>query len=202
MACGLRPNLDAGGPEAGVPDGQVIAPVPLDLCLVSSHAGYVDGGTQDTCVDALDFGGARLAPERFSVSANGCVTSDAAAAAEGPEGGMLADGDYDLVRFRSNIFDDQQSRRTLRIFDGGTYIEWVVENEDPSAPDGGFDQFRYDTAIDVSGNTLNVHHTCGPVIPTATYGFTAAGDQLTLFNYRDGSGPLDSIYTYQRTCSR
>src|SRR5581483_10562643 len=72
-ACGLRPSRDAGGAEAGAIDAHLPAPVPLGLCPVSGHSGYPDGGTDAACVDALDFGGARLTPERFSVSANGCV---------------------------------------------------------------------------------------------------------------------------------
>lgn len=173
----------------------------LPACAVTTHAAYPDGGTSDPCADSFPFGGALLGAERFSVSDEGCVGDDGAAGTEGPVGGMPLDGDYDLARFRSNIFGDERTRRTLRVFNGGTYIEWLADNEDPGA-DGGFDEFRYDTSVELSGNTLAVRRTCGPVTPTATYGFSAQGDSLTLFNYRNGSGPLDTIYGYQRVCWR
>jgi hypothetical protein len=198
--CGLRPLLDAAAADAGDGSVQPLS-TPLPACAVNGHAGYADGGTTDACGDALDFGGAELPPETFSLSAEGCVVSDAGAP-EGPAGGTLLDGDYDLVRFRSNVFaSSEHSRRTLRVFDGGTYAEWLVENGDPTT-DGGADNFRYDTGLQVSGNTLEVRHACGAVTPTSTYGFTANGDELTLFYYRNATGPLDSIYTFQRTCAR
>ena len=138
------------------------------------------------------------------VAADGGVALDGGAMEE-PSGGLMLDGDYDLVRYRHNALSGGRTRRSLRFFDSGTFIEWLVGVETPNA-DGGVtaDQVGIDTRQQPSAPTpFTVTITCGnPELlgPDISFSYTATGDDLVLFTY--SLGRLASVYTYRRACAR
>jgi len=133
------------------------------------------------------------------------VTSDRAVAGDGgiyvpggefvtPMGGALANGDYDLVKsvWGSTM---QRTRRSMRVFDGGAFIAWVVD-VDASATDAGIMHFRANTTATVANNVIQVATSnCGATI--TSYSYTVAGEQVLLFNFA-----ADALFTYQQRCRR
>jgi hypothetical protein len=119
-----------------------------------------------------------------------------------PAGGTILDGDYDLVRWE-NTAGGRQTRRTIRVFGAGSYVEWdaAVMNGD-----AGFTDLRYDTQNTVSGHTFRFDSAfCSASLAIASYAYTAAGDDLIFFDYTglaDGNGDVSSVDTYRRTCTR
>jgi hypothetical protein len=119
-----------------------------------------------------------------------------------PAGGAILDGDYDLVRWE-NRTSGAQTRRTIRVFGGGSYVEWdaAVMNGD-----AGFIDDRYDTRNIVSGHTFAIASVfCSVGFAVQSYGYTVTGDDLVFFDYTglvDGNGDVSSVDTYQRTCTR
>ncbi len=124
---------------------------------------------------------------------------------EEPAAGAMIDGDYDLVRHRIIGISQSRTRRSLRIFDGGSYIEWLVNNEvsngDASVMNG---DASFDTRQQPSGTApFSLTFTCGSpelLTPDYTFAYTASGDELLIFTYY--TGRLVSVYTYRRSCSR
>lgn len=117
-------------------------------------------------------------------------------------GGPLLDGDYDFVRWQAQ--PGNSSIRKIRVFGGGTYVEWVVANARQGGADAGFASMWYDTTAATAGSTLSLSFVCGNVLVTS-YGYTASGDDLVLFDYGAAgptSGTLFSVDTYRRTCTR
>jgi hypothetical protein len=114
-----------------------------------------------------------------------------------PQGGTLADGDYDLVAADWGASGGNITRRTIRVFDSGNYFDWSVDNEDPSG-DAGVTHFRIDSAVTVSGTNLQMVMpiTCSGMI-NSSLGYTVNGDELLLFNFN-----ASALFTYQRTCAR
>jgi hypothetical protein len=119
-----------------------------------------------------------------------------------PEGGAILDGDYDLVRWE-NTTAGRQTRRTIRVFGAGSYVEWdaAVMNGD-----AGFLDYRYDTQNAISGHTFAFASVfCSSGLAVLSYGYTVTGDDLVFFDYTgllDGNGDVSSVDTYRRTCTR
>jgi hypothetical protein len=133
------------------------------------------------------------------------VTSDRAVAGDGgiyvpggeyvtPMGGVIANGDYDLVKsvWGSTM---QRTRRSMRVFDGGAFISWVVDVDD-SATDAGVMHYRANTNATVANDVIQVTaNDCGATI--SSYSYTVAGEQLLLFNFT-----ADALFTFQQRCTR
>ena len=175
----------------------------LPACAISTRPSdpvNPDGGIASNC-NTLTFGADWVASEM--AIADGGIVADAGAM-EQPSGGMMLDGDYDLVRFRTGN-NMSRTRRSLRFFEGGTFMEWLVGSETPNG-DGGV------TTGQVSINTrqqpsapdpFSVTFTCGNpelIGPDFTFSYTATGDELELFTYY--TGRLVTVYTYRRACAR
>jgi hypothetical protein len=122
-------------------------------------------------------------------------------AVESPQGGTIRDGDYNLVGYLY-VAGGYQTRRTIRVFGEGAYIEWRSESEAIGA-DAGIPDIRFDTSASPSaGKLTSLTVTCAVGLSLDDYAFTAAGDRLDIFAFRSGTSTLDDIYTYQRTCAR
>lgn len=123
-------------------------------------------------------------------------------ASDQPAGGTLVDGDYDLVRVRSGTFGMRRTRRSIRIFDRATYVEWLMDN-DSVTPDAGVMSYRFDTTSVVSGTDLAmIMVTCGDNAFSNRFGYTAAGNEITLYQYANSVGQLENVFTYRRSCTR
>ena len=114
-----------------------------------------------------------------------------------PLGGALLDGDYDLIRYRTQLTG--RSKRTIRILGGGTRIEWAIQRESAA----GLGEVRVNTTVMPTGSTIAVvASTCGE-LGTTSYRYTATGTDLVIYHYDpSGSGALVNVYTYRRTCRR
>jgi hypothetical protein len=161
-----------------------------------------DGGIATSC-NTLALGSDWVSPEMW-VAADGGVALDGGATEE-PRGGAMLDGDYDLVRYRHNAVGAGRTRRSLRFFEGGTFIEWVVGAETPNG-DGGVTpgQASINTQQQPSAAApFAVTITCGNpelIGPDFAFSYTATGVELELFTYY--MGRLVTVYTYRRTCAR
>jgi hypothetical protein len=144
--------------------------------------------------NAVPITGALVSAEAFSMGDGGAIVDGGVL--ETPAGGTLVDGDYDLVRYRTT--GNATTRRTLRILSGGTRIEWAAD----IMSSAGSGVVRYDTTVARNGNAIDiVSLTCGMLMATS-YGYTASGTDLVLFNYDPSTGNLVNVYTYRRTCRR
>ncbi len=132
---------------------------------------------------------------------------------EGPAGGVIRDGDYDVVSADSSLstgtcagggFGGGMTRRSIRVFGGGTYIEWAATNRGIAG--SAETNLWYDTTMRVSGHTLTfVSYDCGDTFVVVSYGYTATADSFTYFAYSDnadGAGYLQTVVRYRRTCWR
>ncbi len=130
---------------------------------------------------------------------------------EGPAGGAIRDGDYDVISADSSLSmgtcasstSSGTTQRSIRVFGGGTYIEWGAVNHGTSGADTNL---WYDTTMRVSGHTLTfVSYDCGDTFVLISYGYTATDDSFTYFAYSDnadGAGYLQTVVRYRRTCWR
>jgi hypothetical protein len=210
VGCGSQ---GPGAPDAGArAEAGVEAEGPADGGSDGAAGDADDGGTAQQCAaqSTVDGGptecnqveatGAWCDGEAFT-SDDGGVVDDDGGAIEGPAGGALTDGDYDLIRYRTSPGGDR-TRRTLRVLNCATLIEWAIDYDDGST---GLTTIRADTTVNPSGNVLNiVAVTCvsaNSTFNTTSYGYTASGDELVLF-YTNAAGTLANVYTYQRTCTR
>jgi hypothetical protein len=116
---------------------------------------------------------------------------------ERPAGGTIADGDYDLVRLQAN--GAKPTRRTIRIFENGRFIEWIGEL-DGTAPDGGPADFRYDTRGHLAGSMLLIDQLLCETVGNQSYEYTATSAELVLFT--NAGSDIIGIDTYRRTCAR
>jgi hypothetical protein len=141
------------------------------------------------------------------VSPQTLVQADAGAQVSGgvelPVGGQILDGDYEFATW----LDDSAggpSRREIRVFGGGTYIEWAATIA--GAGTGGADAtVKYDTTASVAGHTITfLAYTCGNEIGIPSFGYTASGDELTFYDNAEALqvGAVVSVDTYGRTCTR
>jgi len=127
------------------------------------------------------------------------LSVDDAGTANGPTGGAVGDGDYDLVGWLSAF--QNYSRRSIHVFNGGTHIEWVAEL-DGSSPTM---VIRANTRTTFAGSVLTIAGVdcmSNGLFLTQSYGYTASGDDLVLYNTDMNTGALQNIYTYRRTCAR
>jgi len=189
-------KADGGAGQAGGLPRCAIQTRPADP-VTGADAAYADPRTHGC--NTVEPGGAWITPEVFpwgdgGVPADGGVGERAA-------GGTVLDGDYDLIRLQLQASGGHRTRRTIRVFGGGTYIERGVLTENPSA-DGGVTGYWYDTTEAPSATNFNSSSVCGAVASTDAY--TADGDLLTLFVFLDNidePSPI-GIDTYRRTCTR
>ncbi|HZL21588.1 MAG TPA: hypothetical protein VFG23_27910 [Polyangia bacterium] len=155
-----------------------------------------DGGTE--VIDCLT--GPFCKPERFAVADGGAVEEDGGTLPT-PTGGILIDGDYQLVRYRSALSGAPTTRRTIALYTGGTYVEWAADEKAESTTSGSDQILRLNTSMSASGSVWTVAKVnCGS-LGTAQYSYTASGTELDLYDI-DASGVPQNVYTYQRTCSR
>ena len=117
-----------------------------------------------------------------------------------PAGGTIRDGDYDLVRWQ-NLAGGGLTYRTIRVFDGGAYIEWAFHQME-AGYDGGFQNLKFDTTATIAGAKMTYAFPCGRDVGIFDFDYTASGDDLLLFDTRGTGGSIDSVDTYQRTCAR
>jgi hypothetical protein len=166
----------------------------LPTCAITAEPHDPDAGV----CNSIAITGATIVPEPV-VGTTGGITLDGGAV-EIPMGGTILDGDYDLVRWQDNITGS--TRRTIRVFGGGTYLEWAGVDVGFYA-DGGDLDFRYDATEHVNGTSLVVDHTdCSDGAPADDFGFTVAGDEIILFNTTGGGGSVVAVDTFRRTCLR
>jgi hypothetical protein len=195
-----RVGLGGTGGVAGQGNGGAGGAGALPRCAVATTTDAAPRDDAGNVVDCNAFGisGPWCQPEPFMGDGDAGVALDGGAL-EDPAGGTILDGDYDLIRYRTTF--TTQTRRTIRIFGGVTYIQWAVGQENASV-DGGVAESRLDTAVASTGNTLEVLSVdCGN-LSTKAYGFTVSGNDLTLFNIQSTSPLTGNVYTYRRTCSR
>ena len=196
----------AGGDGSGLP-ACAIAVRPPD----PTNAG-ADGGTIDSssgACNSLVFSGPWINRGCFDRQGDGGVVDGGII--EGPAGGTIRNGDYDVVSADASLsigqcpsdYSSGTTRRRLRVFGGGTYIEWAATNRSGSTADAGL---WYDTTMRATGHTLTfVSFDCGDNFQVVSYGYTASGDDFTYFAYSDnadGAGYLQTVVRYRRTCWR
>jgi hypothetical protein len=191
-------GASAKGGTSGALPACAITTRPADPTDATADAGFRDPRTH-VC-NAVDPTGPWVVPEPFTWGDAGAATDGGVP--EAPKGGVVLDGDYDLVRYLlpgSPL--PNPTRRTFRVFDGGTYIERAVLIQNPAA-DGGMNDYWYDTTETPSGTDFGSYSVCGLVAASDRY--TADGDMLTLFVYAHGiddPSPI-GIDIYRRTCTR
>jgi hypothetical protein len=151
-------------------------------------------GDAGTCESFLDTG-ALVNPEPLTPGDGGVILDGGAF--EMPAGGAIVDGDYDLVRLQTNVAG--ATRRTIRVFQNGGFIEWVGALN-ATAPDGGAIEFLYDTHGHTAGSTLFIDQILCEPVGNESYGYTATGDELVLF--ANTSSGIIGVDTYRRTCNR
>ena len=117
-----------------------------------------------------------------------------------PAGGTIQDGDYDMIRWQ-NLGGGGLTYRTIRVFDGGAYIEWAFHQMDATY-DGGFLNLKFDTTTTIAGDTMTYTYPCGGDVGIRDFNYTAADNALLLFDTEGVGGSVDSVDTYQRTCAR
>jgi hypothetical protein len=117
-----------------------------------------------------------------------------------PAGGTIQNGDYDLIVWQ-NIGGGGLTYRTLRVFGGGTYIEWAFHQMDTTY-DGGFRNLKFNTTAAIAGDTMTYTYPCGGDVGIHDFDYTASGNDLLLFDTRGYNGSIDSADTYRRTCAR
>jgi hypothetical protein len=150
--------------------------------------------------NTLAFGADWISPDPLYPDDAGVLLDGGAV--EPPAGGAIVDGDYDLVGFRSSTFGMRRTRRSIRIFDGATYVEWLMDNDNVT-PGGAVMSFRFDTSSQVSGTDLAmIAVTCGDNEFSRRFGYTATGNELALYQYDGSTGELQNIFSYRRSCSR
>ena len=189
-------GVGAKGGSGGLP-ACALTTRPQDPVDATADAGFHDPRTQ-VC-NTVAPNGPWVIPEVFTWGDAGAVSDGGLPGA--PTAGVVLDGDYDLVRILYPSASKNPTRRTFRVFDGGTYIERAVLTQDPTV-DGGMTDFWYDTTEAPSGTSFGSQSVCGAVAATDAY--SADGDTLTLFVYlhsvQDAS-PI-GIDIYRRTCTR
>jgi hypothetical protein len=154
-----------------------------------------DGGVEDCFTQTAPL----CTPEPFAADDAGGGSVDGAVV-EAAAGGTLIDGDYQLVRYVSNVAGGHATQRTIGIYQGATYVEWASAEKGGSAF-GGDQILRLNTTMSAAGTTWKVVAVnCGS-LRAAGYGYTATGTELVLYDV-DSSGAAQNVYTYQRTCSR
>ena len=197
---GASGSLGTGGAGNGSGNLPACAVVQRPADPVNPSGGNIDP-TNGTC-NTLQLDGTPVASEPLDAVDAG-VREDGGAI-ETAAGGTILDGDYDFVRWQDEPGDS--AVRKIRVFGGGTYIEWADSSvpANNSSIDSGFVNLWFDTTVEATGTTLTFTYTCSfPVVPS--YGYTARGDDLLFFDYRTSAGGAETVFsvdTYRRTCTR
>jgi hypothetical protein len=192
-------GASATGGASGALPACAIATKPADPTDVTADAGFRDPRTH-VC-NTADPSGPWVIPEVFTGIGGDAGAATDGGVLQGPMGGVVHDGDYDLVRIFFPAATTNPTRRTLRIFGNASYAERAVLIQDPTV-DGGMSNFWYDTTEAPLGISFGSQEVCGPVAANEAY--TADGDTLTLFVYRSNVQDLPpiGIDVYRRTCTR
>jgi hypothetical protein len=181
-----------GGSSGALPSCQIFYYLPNDP-MNPDGGSFIDphGGTCNTIV----------VPTAWTTAVTIAPVDGGAPA---PAGGTVLDGDYDMISWQT-VSGGASTRRRIRVFSSGTYIEWAVRQPDATS-DGGVLSEAYDTTMSYGGHTATfVSTSCGGGLAIHSYGYTAAGDDLTFFDYQgefDGSGTLLAVDGYHRSCTR
>lgn len=189
---------EAGATEAGGTGGGAAGKTGsggsgLPACAIGAVPNDRDAGV----CNSITLTGATLVAEPFVGTTSGIVLDGGAI--EMPMGGTILDGDYDLVRWQDV---SGATRRTMRVFSGGTYFEWAGADFGFSPDGGGEIDFRYDTTEHVNGTSLVVDQlNCTDGTNADDFGFTASGDTVVFFNSA-GTSTVFAVDTYRRTCTR
>jgi hypothetical protein len=196
----------AGGDGSGLP-ACAIAVRPADPTNAGADGGRIESSSGDC--NTLVLNGAWINRGCFDRQGDGGVADGGII--EGPAGGVIRDGDYDLVSADASLSTGQcpanyssgTTRRRVRVFGGGTYIQWAATNRSESGVDTSL---WYNTTVRAAGHTLTfVAFDCGDNFPVVSYGYTASSDAFAYFAYSDnadGAGYLQTIVRYRRTCWR
>jgi hypothetical protein len=186
---GVTGTAGAGGSAVGGSGGSGGA----GTCAITTRPADPVNTSGPTC-NTVAFGADWVVADPLDPGDGGAVAQ--------PGGGSIIDGDYDLVSFRSSNFGTRRTRRSIRVFDGATYIEWRIDQDDIT-PDAGVVNYVFDSTSMVSGTDLAmVSVTCGDNAFSSRFGYTAAGSDLLLFQYNSSAGDLQNIFTYRRSCAR
>jgi hypothetical protein len=209
------------GARRGDCDGSEV-PVALAGCVFRTDTYFPGGGDGGADGSGGDGGGGDggvglpmcgpdpvtdgAAPECNSVPIEGRkltrepVTGGDAGPVPTPAGGVIVDGDYELVGYRTSVVD-RSLRGRIRVTGGATRIEWAstmwLQNTSID--------LRYNTRTRAEGTTLRFEAvecvSSNTVFDTKAYSYTANGDDLTFFYVLD-DGTVNNIYTYRRLCRR
>jgi len=219
-ATGIAGTTGTGGnPTGSGGAGGFGDPTNLPACAITTRpsdpvnpegGSPIDSTLPNSC-SSINLDGAWVTSECFVMVNGGWQQDGGGSPVVVPEGGTIRDGDYDMVRWLGSnstgeclpVTGVSSTNRRIRIFGGGTFIEWAAMNRDTA---GNESNFWYNTTNSVSGHTLmNVGQPCGGATLPGSYGYTASGDDFTYFRYSggmDGSGDLTTVVTYHRTCRR
>jgi hypothetical protein len=186
-----------GGGQAGV-GGQGGG---LPACAIQTRpndpAGSGIPGTDGTC-NTVPLTGPIVTAAPLDVVDGGAAVDGGPV--ERPTGGSIQDGDYDLIGWRNQAAVGSTMVRAIRVFDGGTYIEWAERYTFM----GTTNSYWIDSSGTPQSHTLPVGAACAQSELTSV-GYTAAGDTLVLYDFvgnADGVGALKSVDTFHRTCRR
>jgi len=194
----------AGGDGSGLPSC-AIAARPADPTNKGADGGLVSSSSGDC--NSIELNGAWVDRGCFDLQGSGGVADGGIIA--GPAGGTIRDGDYEVVSALGALtntmcppgYSSGMTRRAIRVFGGGTYFEWAVINRGGATAD-----LWWNTTVRAAGHTLTfVSYDCGDPFLTTSYGYTATADEFTYFGYAgnaDGSGDLQFVTRYRRTCWR
>jgi hypothetical protein len=113
-------------------------------------------------------------------------------------GGTILDGTYELSGIKVWINgvtsgDLGTTQRTIRVSNGGRYVEFVFHSTGQVAqqPD-----FNATGALSGTGTTLSVKYDCGAGMAGVDYYYSVVGDVLVLYNW-DAQGRSEYVATYQ-----
>jgi hypothetical protein len=182
----------AGGKGGGALPACAIATRPSD------PAGSTISSLSGTC-NTIDVTTNGVVAEQVGGTDAGIVLDSGATVT--PAGGTIQDGDYDMIRWQ-NTGGEGLTYRTIRVFDGGTSIEWAFHQMNADY-DGGFQNLKFDTTSTPTGSSMTYTYLCGIDVGIRDFDYTAAGDDLLLlFDTAGHYGSIDSVDTYRRTCAR
>jgi hypothetical protein len=189
-------TIGGGGTSGGLP-----------ACAVVTRPDEPDAGlTEEAALSGLcnsiSLTGVPVVDTTMISAVDGGIELDGGAF-EGPTGGSILDGDYEMTSWMGT--GPGSTQRAIRVFGGGTHIEWAVQQPDVNQ-DGGVLDIRYDSTAVIDGHTLTFTYVCGGGIDIPSFDYAASGNQLTFFDFSQtvisGVYAYVSVDAYQRTCAR
>jgi hypothetical protein len=196
-SAGARGGAGAGGSATGG--------------AVAGHAGAGDAGG--------DGGGAGAAGEAqcpadgppdgglgacatYPINGDWCAYEPLMTSEGTPAGGTVVDGDYDLVGIRRAGAVAGRERRTIRLLKPGglSQIQLAAQTDIT-----GVVEFRWSASLTPVGTFLymsTIFCSSNGGTPPLSYGYTASGTDLVLYERFQSTGELVFVYTYRRTCRR